>query len=138
MKHEVLETVHVLFQTLLVVYLLLLLGNQFKAFVYPPYLNVLLVVVLVLGVVSVLTRKEEHHVERQPTKWDFILIWVLGVGGAVLVFLKTGSLGWLQYVLTLLSGALIVLLGYLVYEPEHEEKPVYVNLTWKKAASCLK
>ncbi len=113
------------------------LANQFKPLVYPVYLNILLVVVLLLGVISVLTHKETEHAEKKPTLWDFVLIWVLGFGGMILVFLKTGSLGWLRWVLSALSGALIVLLGYLVYEPEREEKPVYLHITYKKILLAL-
>ncbi len=132
-----LEHVHSIFQTLLVVYLVLLLANQFKPLVYPLYLNILLGVVLVLGAISVWTRPETATHEPAPRMRDYLLVWALGIIGSVLVFLKTGSLGWLRYVLTGLSGALIVLLGYVVYSPEQEEKPVYLSLTWQKVLIAL-
>jgi hypothetical protein len=120
--------VHEAFQALLVAYLVLLLANQFGSFVYKLYLNWLLGLVIVLGVVSVLffNPEKKHEV---LTRLDQVFIWALGVLGVVLIYIKTQDLGWLAYVISILSGALIVLLGYLVYEEEDEGEEVLFNIT---------
>lgn len=121
------------FEWLLLAYLALLLLNSFWK--VPFNLNVLLVVVLVSGVLSVLFPAKP--VRAKKTSVDTWLVWGLGVLGTALVFLKTGSLGWLRYVISLLAGVLIVLLGYLVYEKEEKEKPVYLAVTSRGAILTL-
>jgi hypothetical protein len=114
------------FSWLLVTYLVLLVVRSFTAL--PFNADWMLVPVLLAGVLTVVFPAKVAKVAKR-THQDTWLIWGLGVVGTVLIFLKTGSLGWLQYVISLLGGALIVLLSYLVYEKEELETPVYLFVT---------
>jgi hypothetical protein len=108
------------FNYLLIIYLILLLLQEFRIF-RNLNSNILLIAVIVTGIFSALA-KEKKIVEKNPTKWDYTLIWILGVLGCVLIFIKTKDLGWLSYVISVIAGALIVLVGYLIYEEDEEEE----------------
>ncbi|MBN2880932.1 DUF1616 domain-containing protein [Candidatus Woesearchaeota archaeon] len=108
------------FNYLLVLYLVLLLLQEFGIFKLLNT-NYLLVAVCLTGVIAALATEKKVK-EVKPALKDYLLIWVLGIVGCVLVFVKTNSLGWLSYVISLISGALIVLVGYLIYDSDSEEE----------------
>jgi hypothetical protein len=111
-------------------------------------LNYLLIVVIVFGVAFVFTNKEEKLEGDEALKIkkgkygkkgsevreykmesysdilskDYTwLIYVLGVLGFVIIKLKTYSLGWLSWVISIVAGILIILLSLLVLEEDEEE-----------------
>jgi hypothetical protein len=114
MKQERALYAHEGFQSLLVAYLVLLLINQFKQLIFPVYLNWLLALVVVLGIFDVLFYKHTDE-ERQRTIFNTVLIWILGLLGIILVFIKTQDLGGISYIISILAGTLIILLGYSAY-----------------------
>lgn len=127
------------FQIFLVTYLCLLLLETIKiGFVsYFFNLNILLIIVLVSGVAMVLTHSEKKKniipawslrnllklVDRErlqpvtPTigKWDKYYIYLLSLGGGVLVYYKTEELGLLSILLTVVTIVIIFLLSYLIF-----------------------
>lgn len=104
------------FQTLLVLFLVTLLLREF----YPEFINTrisvnwFMFVVILFGVLSILIPVKERRLEKGFVKKDWYLIFGLGVLGMVLLMLKLGSLGWIGYVISVLGGAIIVLLSWLV------------------------
>lgn len=109
------------FQYLLIIYLILLLIDQFNPIRFLN-LNYLLVASLIFGILSaIFPYKEESTFTRQNKKQDYFLILGLGILGAILIFIKTKELGWLSYMISTIAGILIILLSYLVLQEEEDE-----------------
>ena len=109
-----------LFEQLLVSYLLLLLIEEIWPKSVTPYLNmnILLILVIITGAIAVLTQKEEEKIISKPTRKDYLLIGILGLAGAGIIFYKTKEIGWLSYIISAVSGILIILLSCLVINEE--------------------
>lgn len=110
------------FTSILVTYLLLLLLEELKEGFVSNYLNlnIVLGIVLASGIVTVLTGKDELEEKRgRLTKKDYI--WVFGLGGlgAAIICYKTQGLGYLSYAISIISGALIILLSLLLLSEEN-------------------
>jgi len=109
-----------LLEQLLVSYLLLLLIEEIWPKSVTPYLNmnILLILVIITGAIAVLTQKEEEKIISKPTRKDYLLIGILGLAGAGIIFYKTKEIGWLSYIISAISGILIILLSCLVINEE--------------------
>ena len=116
------------FQISLVTYLVFLLIEEFKkGFVTNNFnLNILLYLVIVSGIIAIFTEKKEDN-ERKPeaskqarqiTKGDYFLIFGVGILGGVLIFLKTKDIGWISYIISIISSVLIVLLSILLFKDD--------------------
>jgi hypothetical protein len=127
-KGEFKEVISRVFQSLLVVYLILLLVEQ----VFPGRisfyfnLNYLLIAVIVFGVLDVFSNKNfEDKSKKEASKgisWkDYVFISILAVLGFAIIKYKTSELGWLSWLISIIAGVLIYLLSLLVLE-EDEEK----------------
>jgi hypothetical protein len=81
---------------------------------------------------ALLSRDNSEAKQQKRSAIETILIWALAILGMVLLFMKTGSLGWLQYAISGLGGVLIVLIGYLVYELEVDDEPLTGVLETKR------
>jgi hypothetical protein len=131
------ELTHGLFPMLLVVYLVLLLVETVFAGSISPYLNLdhLLIAVIVVGIIAILTSSREaaEMKEGRLTKKGIFVIIGVGVLGAVVVWYKTKEIGWLSYVVSVVSGALIVLLSMLVWGGADEEAEVRAKEEARKA-----
>ena len=117
------EIINASFQSLLVLYLVLLLAEQIWPYSVSWYLNLnyLLIIVIIAGVLSVFTKQEKR--KKEPiTRRDYIYITVLSILGFIIIFIKTEELGWLSYVISIIAGILIFLLSYLVLEGDENEK----------------
>jgi len=121
LKGQIAEIVNHLFQTLLVTYLLLLLIEQLWRGVVSAYLNLnyFLIAVIIVGVIDVFSESPPRRQEK-TSKWDYLLVCVLGIAGFLIIKFKTSDLGWLSWVISLIAGALIVLLSLLVLEEKDE------------------
>jgi hypothetical protein len=104
------------FQTVLVLYLGTLLLNEFWK--VPVNMDYFLGFVIVLGVFSVLFPANVKEKKVTKTWVDAVLIWVLAIGGGILIFIKTKQLGWLSYAISSVSTVLMITMGYLIYEEE--------------------
>ena len=111
-----------LFQTLLVTYLVLLLIEQIWSGVVSVYLNLnwLLIVVIIAGILDVFS-EHPFRVKEKVKGLDYVFIFVLGVFGFGIIKFKTGDLGWLSWVISVIAGVLIILLSLLVLEDEDEK-----------------
>ena len=122
------KLVQQLFVTLLVTYLLLLLVETIWEKSVSAYLNLnyWLIVLIVVGVVAVLTGPERREEEgRRLGRRDIAIVICAGLTGAAIVWDKTKEIGWLSYVISVISGGLIVLLFMLVWrEPDEEVEDI--------------
>ncbi len=117
------ELVNHIFQTLLVTYLVLLLIEQLWEGVVSVYLNLnyLLIAVILIGVIDIFSEVPYRGPEK-VRKWDYWFVYILGIMGFLIIKFKTGGLGWLSWVISLIAGVLIVLLSILVLEENHEAR----------------
>lgn len=113
--------VNFLFQLFLVIYMVLLLINEFVAVKFMN-LNYVMVLTIIFGVLTVIFPYERKEKKEEMKTFDKVLVYVLAIIGIVLIFIKTKNLGWLSYVISIISGLLIVLVGYLVYSDDDEEE----------------
>ena len=121
------KTIQQLFEYSLIAYLaILIIGEFIKIEIIS---DILLVVTIILGILAVIFPKKNKK-EKKKTRSDTILTIVLGIVGAVIIFLKTQSLGLLSYVISAISGLLIIAIGYLMFNDE-EEKEIKIK-SWKK------
>jgi small-conductance mechanosensitive channel len=122
-KGQAAEVISLLFQSLLVTYLILLLIEQIWGGSVSFYLNMnyLLVVVIIVGVLDVFSKHEKPKKEK-VTRRDYIFVSLLGILGFVILKFKTADLGWLSWVISVIAGILIVLLSILVLEEDDEKK----------------
>lgn len=116
-----------LFSSLLITYLLLLLGEMLWEGFVTPYFNMnnLLVIVIISGAIVVLTGKETNETgitdqkESIATR-DYIFIVCAGILGSLIINSKIPDMGWMSYVISAVSGLLIILLSILLLEGEEE------------------
>ncbi len=109
-----------LFQMILVTYLALLLIEQIWPGAVSLYLNLnlVLIVVIITGVLDVFADIAPAPKQKAKTT-DYLFAFSLGILGAVIIWLKLGDLGWLRWVISLIAGALIILLSFLVLEEDN-------------------
>lgn len=115
-------TINHLFQVLLVTYLVLLLAEELWAGTVSNYLNLnyMLIIVIVLGILDVFS-EQQHRERKDVTKKDYIFVLVLAIAGFLIIKVKTSSLGWLSWVISIIAGILIFLLSILVLEDNDNE-----------------
>ncbi len=106
------------FQTLLFLFLITLLLKEFYPNQVSAYMNInwFMVVVIIFGALSILfpVPNNHPHIEKQSNAKDLILIIFLGILGAIIIFLKIKTLGWIGYVISILGGLIIILLSWLI------------------------
>jgi len=102
---------------------LLLEGSPIKWFL-KGRMNWLLGFVIFTGIISVLTGKPEiQKAAKEKIKLkDYLFILGLGILGALLIFYKTKELGWIAYVISIISGLLIILLSIIILKEEDENE----------------
>ena len=107
------------FQYLLIFYLVILLVNEYNDKLLDFLnMNYILIVTIVLGVITVLTYKPKQAEKKKLTSLDNYFIYFLGIIGAVLVYFKINDLGWISYLISTLSGILIIVLNKLIVEED--------------------
>jgi len=123
------DIVTTLFQICLIIFLLLLLASQFRNEIKEYInLNYFLAVVIILGIyVFLRSEKQEKRIEIRRS--DYYFIFLCGIVGCLIVWYKLKNLGTLSYLISLLSGILIITLSFLLLE---EEKAPEVSISPKK------
>ncbi|MCD6528122.1 hypothetical protein J7K44_00555 [bacterium] len=129
------KSVNSIFSWSLIFYLILLLIKEFKDFEFVKEalffekspikwflagrMNWLLGWVILTGIFSVFWgEQQEKLVKEKITKKDYFFVLGLGLLGAYLIFCKTKELGWLSYVISVISGLLIILLSVIIIEED--------------------
>ena len=99
------------FRYLLIFYLTILLVRQFNEdllkFLDIGYISIL---TIIFGAITVLTYQPEHREQKRLGGGDNSLIYFLGVVGALLVYFRLKDFAWVGYLISVLSGILIVVL----------------------------
>ena len=129
-----------IFQIFLLTYLILLLAETVKTGFVSFFfnLNILLVVVLISGILSIIPLPhlknknhknsakhflmlafEQWHKEKKE-EWNWHFAFVISVAGGLLVNFKTKELGNISLLVSLLACIIIFLLSYLVYHEEDQ------------------
>lgn len=143
-REYVREIVNSLFLICLVIFLLLLLASEFRSEIKDYInLNYFLIIVIILGIyVFLRPRKEEKKVAIK--KSDYYFIFLCGIVGCVVVWYKIKNLGTLSYVISFLSGILIITLSFLLLKEEKipkmeisPEKPKPVMLPEEKRVELI-
>lgn len=120
---RLIEFNHELFSVLLITYLILLLVETvWKESVYP-YVNVnyILIFVIVFGMISIFMRKNEEIVEKtESIKKDYVYIIILGITCSIIVWYKIKDVGNFAYLISMISGVIIVLLSLLILEDDKQ------------------
>jgi hypothetical protein len=115
-----------LFLPVLGVYLLLLLVDAISPDSISRYINLdyCLIPVIFTGIIAVLTGfKKEPGAERNGSiKNDIIPIICCGIVGAAIVWYQSRDVGWLTYVISPVSGIVVVLLTLVIWRNPEEEK----------------
>ena len=110
------------FQYLLIFYLIILLVNEYNDKLLDFLnMNYILIVTIVLGVITVLTYKPKEEKKQKLRRMDNYFIYLLGIAGAFLVYFKIKDLGWISYLISILSGVLIITLNKLIVKEEENE-----------------
>ena len=121
-KGHVAEIVNYLFQSLLIGYLFLLLIEQIWSRSVSVYLNLnyILMIVIICVILDVFSEHKKQKYEK-PSWKDYTYIVLLGLGGFIIIKLKTAQLGWLSGLISIIAGILIILLSLLVLEEDEDE-----------------
>ena len=121
-----LELVRELFPILLVTYLLLILLETIIEGSVSSYLNLnyLLIIVILLGIAAILTApgKAARAKGDRLTAKGFVMLVCAGFGSAAIIWYKTREIGWMSYLISAVSGGLIVLLSLLIWHGDEEQK----------------
>lgn len=127
-QEEAIELIHTVFQYVLVLFLLVLLIQEFYPIESFLNINYLLLITIFFGILAVLTQKEKktqtHSLlgEQKITQKDYVLIFGAGIVGGILVYLKTIELGLMGVFISVVAALLIVLLSFLLLNDSGEEE----------------
>ena len=111
-----------IFSILLIVYLALLLIEQFFENPFKQFfnLNVVLIMLIVSGSLYAIFIKEKEIKQREYgiKRKDILFVILLGIIGSVLIWIKTKEYGLISYYISIISGFLIIILSYCVLKGE--------------------
>lgn len=120
------EIISEIFKVSLISYLLFYLIESFKSGFITDYfdLNILLIITILGGVFTVLFKKEEPKKKVQKIrKRDYIFIIILGVVATGLIYYKIKEIGWLSYIISSISGIIIILISILLLNENEQNDP---------------
>lgn len=117
---KIIEFNHELFSTLLVTFLILVLAEIIWDGSVSAHMeiNYFLIIVAVSGVISALTYGNEKEDKMIISKNDYLYIGILGTAGALIVWYKIQGTGKLAYILSTITGIIIILLSLMIYDRE--------------------
>jgi len=118
--------INYIFQGLLVFYLVLLLTETIKERLIPEWMNLnyLMGLVIFFGVITILFPPPEEkpwkRKKEEIAKKDYAMIVTMGAIGSLIVWYKTKEIGWISYLISFISGILIILLSILILGEDEE------------------
>lgn len=111
-----------IFSILLIVYLTLLLVEQFFKNPFKQFfdLNVVLIMLIVSGSLYVISIREKEIEQREYEikRKDILFIILLGIIGSVLIWIKTKECGPISYYISIISGFFMTILLYYILKGE--------------------
>lgn len=108
---------HTTFQILLFLFLITLLLREFYPNVVDSLINInwFMFAVIIVGAISIIFPPKLKKQKEKPINWkDKVFIIILGILGAVIIFLKLKDLGWIGYAIAILGGLIIILLSWMI------------------------
>lgn len=111
------------FQSLLFIFLIALLLQQFYPEQIKSYINInwFMIVVIIFGALTILFPQEPFIKKEKLVDWkDYIFIIILGIVGGIIILLKIKNLGWIGYVISMLGALIIILLSWLILTEKEE------------------
>ena len=113
------------FEFTLVTFLLLLLLKTVWPKVVPSYLdmNYFAATLIVIGLLTMFLRGERKEVPVSTTgvRIDYAIAFASGLAGGVMIWYAIQAIGWLSYLISILGGALIVLLSVTLLREESQK-----------------
>lgn len=111
-----------IFSILLIVYPILLLIEQFFKNPFKQFfnLNVILIMLIVSGSFYVISinEKEIEQQEYEIKRKDILFIFLLGIIGSVLIWIRTKEYGPISYYISIVSGFFMIIPLYYVLKRE--------------------
>jgi hypothetical protein len=119
------EIIKEIFKISLISYLLFYLVENFKAGFISDYfnLNILLIITIISGVLTVGGKKEveEREVKKIKVK-DYVFIIVLGAVAAGLIYYSIKEIGKLAYLISIVSGVIVILISILLLNDSFDDE----------------
>ena len=115
-----LEITRELLSTMLIIFLLLVLIETVWQGSVTNYINTnyILIIVVILGIITALVAKEKTKRLKEITRKDYALIAVTSVACTLTIWYKTQNLGWISYSVSIIAGALVILLSMPVLKEQ--------------------
>jgi hypothetical protein len=122
-NNSIREVISYAFQTLLFLFLLTLLVQQFFPIEVNSRINInwFMIAVIVIGAMSIIFPPDKEFRREKESNWkDYLLIIILGIVGGALIWIKLQSLGWISYVISVLGGLIILFLSWLIINEKED------------------
>jgi len=108
-----------IFPIIIIIYLLLLIINQFWNKIFQEYLNInaIFILLLISGIFFILPifeEKEKVIKKRNLKRGDIFLFFILGLICSVLVWIKIKDFGIISYIISFIGGVITLVLPILL------------------------
>ncbi len=109
-----------IFTIITVIYLLLLIINQFWDKIFKEYLNINAIFILLLmsGVFflfPIIKEEEKFNEKRKLEREDIFLFFIMGLICSVLVWMKIKDFGIISYIISGIAGLITLILPILLF-----------------------
>lgn len=119
---RIIEFNYELFPILFIMFLLLVMAKTIWNMNIYVYINIdyVLIIVILSGMISILARKEEYKkIGKKDIKLaerHYIYIEIIGMYGMLIIWYKIKYIGNIAYLISIISGILIILLSLLILD----------------------
>jgi len=109
-----------IFTIITVIYLLLLIINQFWDEIFQEYLNINAIFILLLmsGIFflfPIIKEEEKLNEKRKLEREDIFLFFIMGLICSVLVWIKIKDFGTISYIISGIAGLITLFLSILIF-----------------------
>lgn len=104
--------IDITFQALVIIYLILLITNEFWEITFFE-LHYLLYVTGIMGIISTILPSR-----KKRGRWNKFMEYFIAAAGSIFLTVKTKQLGFLSYIVGIVTFMLIITLTYLIVEEE--------------------
>ncbi len=109
-----------IFPIITIIYLLLLIINQFWNKIFEEYININAIFILLLmsGVFflfPIIKEEEKFNEKRKLEKEDIFLFFIMGLICSVLVWVKIKDFGIISYIISGIAGLITLFLSILIF-----------------------
>lgn len=109
-----------IFPIIIIIYLLLLIINQFWDEIFQEYININAIFILLLmsGVFflfPIIKEEEKFNEKRKLEREDIFLFFIMGIICSVLVWIKIKDFGVISYIISGIAGLITLILSILIF-----------------------